>query len=167
MILPVAGKRGNYLLKNKKQAKVVALVVAVLFLLGIGAMAVTTTSKSYAAEASDSSIGVVDYQKVINAHPDAEAARTTMQGEVEQAKKDFQEKSANMNDQERQDYQKQLDQRLQLKYQELGEALRAKVDVAVKNMAEIKGLSVVFDKSQVVFGGQDITEDVIKKVSKQ
>ncbi|MPN32162.1 hypothetical protein SDC9_179638 [bioreactor metagenome] len=88
-----------------------------------------------------------------------------MQAEVEQAKKDFESKSATMNDKEKNDYYMQLQQRLSLKQQELIAPVFDKVDAAIKAVADAKGLSVVMDKSNVVYGGQDITDEVAKKIS--
>ncbi|MBP2661966.1 MAG: outer rane chaperone Skp (OmpH), partial [Firmicutes bacterium] len=105
---------------QKKQVKFVSLAIAVMFLLGIVGLAVSQSSTSYAAEANNSSkIGVVNHQLLISQHPDMANAQKTMQAEVEQAKKDFEEKSATMNDKEKQDYYAQVQQRLTLKEQEL------------------------------------------------
>ncbi|HWR56489.1 MAG TPA: OmpH family outer membrane protein, partial [Negativicutes bacterium] len=39
------------------------------------------------------------------------------------------------------------------------------INTAIKDVAAEKGLSVVIEKSVVLFGGQDITVDVGKKVT--
>ncbi|EIW15974.1 MULTISPECIES: OmpH family outer membrane protein [Pelosinus] len=151
---------------QKKQVKFVSLAIAVMFLLGIVGLAVSQSSTSYAAESNNSSkIGVVNHQLLISQHPDMEKAQQTMQAEVEQAKKDFEEKSATMNDKEKQDYYAQVQQRLTLKEQELINPVFEKVDAAIKAVADAKGLSVVMDKGNVVYGGQDITAEVGKKIS--
>lgn len=46
------------------------------------------------------------------------------------------------------------------------EPFQKSIEDSVKSVAEAKGLSVVLEKSSVVYGGQDITQDVIKKLSK-
>ena len=89
-----------------------------------------------------------------------------MQQAVEDAKKDFEEKSAGMSDQEKQDYYQQTQSRLQQKQQDLIEPIQKKIEEQVKAVAEAKGLSVVLDSNAVVYGGQDITQDVIRKLSK-
>ncbi|SFL62140.1 OmpH family outer membrane protein [Pelosinus propionicus] len=151
---------------QKKQVKFVSLAIAVMFLLGIVGLAVSQSSTSYAAESNNSSkIGVVNHQLLVSQHPDMEKAQQTMQAEVEQAKKDFEEKSATMNDKEKQDYYAQVQQRLTLKEQELINPVFEKVDAAIKAVADAKGLSVVMDKGNVVYGGQDITAEVGKKIS--
>jgi outer membrane protein len=89
-----------------------------------------------------------------------------MQTAVQEAQKEFEEKSANMNDNEKRDYYTQTQQRLQQKNQELMEPITKNVEESVKKVAEQKGLSVVLDKGAVVYGGVDITQDVLKQVSK-
>ncbi len=151
---------------QKKQVKIVSLTIAVMFVLGIVGLAVSQTSKSYAAGASSSSsIGVVNYQMLISQSPDAAKAQEAMQAEVDQAKKDFDEKSATMNDKEKQDYYAQVQQKLSLKNQELVAPVYSKVDAAIKAVADAKGLTIIMDKGNVVYGGQDITDEVGKKLN--
>ena len=154
------------MLKDKKNVKVIALTVVALFVLGVVGMAVTQTGKGYAASAgSSSNIGKVNYQMLMSQHPDLAAADKTMQAEVEQAKKDFDAKTANMNDKEKQDYYMQVQQRLNVKQQELIGPINDKVAAAIKSVADAKGLAVVLDVSNVVYGGQDITDEVMKKIT--
>ena len=55
-------------------------------------------------------------------------------------------------------------QRLQQKNEELMEPIENSIQDAVKKVAEKKGLSVVIEKGAVVYGGQDVTQDVIKEL---
>lgn len=151
---------------EKKQIKIITLAIAVFFVLGIVGVAVTQFGSSHAAAAgSASNVGVVNHQMLVSQHPDMAKAQQAMQAEVDQAKKDFEAKSATMNDKEKNDYYMQLQQRLNLKQQELIGPVFDKVDAAIKAVADAKGLSVVMDKSNVVYGGQDITDEVLKKFS--
>ncbi|MBU2702612.1 Skp family chaperone [Sporomusaceae bacterium BoRhaA] len=70
-----------------------------------------------------------------------------------------------MNDQDKKALSQQLEQGLQQKQQELINAIRDKVNAAVKAVADDKGLTVVVDKSVIAYGGQDITDDVMKKIT--
>lgn len=154
------------MVKNKKQAKIVAVAVVAFFVLGIVGLALSQSGKGYAASASSSSnIGVVNYQMILQQHPDAAKVEETMNNEIAAAQKDFNEKTANMNDKEKQDYYTQVQQRLQLKQQELVVPVHDSITAAIKAVADTKGLSVVLNKDNVVYGGQDITDDVVKKVS--
>lgn len=151
---------------GKKQVKFVSLTVAVLFMLGVVGLALSQSGKTYAAGANSSSnIGVVNHQLLVSQHPDMAKAQEAMQAEVEQARKDFEAKAATMNDKEKQDYYAQIQQRLSLKQQELVNPVVDKVEAAIKAIADAKGLSVVMDKGNVVYGGQDITDEVGKKLT--
>lgn len=152
---------------EKKQIRMISLTVAVLFVLGIVGLAVSQTGTSYAANAgSSSNVGVVDFQMLIYQHPDMKKAEETMQAELKAAQQDFETKAAGMNDKEKQDYYMQVQQRLNLKQQELRGPILDKINAAIKAVAESKGLSVVLDKSDVVYGGQNITDEVLKKMGK-
>ena len=75
----------------------------------------------------------------------------------------FEADNANKSDEEKAKAMQQAQMELQQKEQDLISGIQQKIDDAVKQVAEAKGLSVVIDKSAVVYGGQDITDDVMKK----
>ena len=150
--------------RNKKNVKTVALAIAAAFLFGVAGLAVSQTTH-VASAAPASNVGVVNYQMVVQQHPDLAKVQTTMQAESEAAKKEFDAKAASLGDKEKQEYYMQLQQRLQLKNQELMVPVFSKVDAVIKEVADAKGLSVVVDKGAVIYGGQDITDDCVKKVT--
>jgi len=150
---------------QKKQVKIVSVLIALAFVGSVVAMALTQFGPNMASAAS-SNVGVVDYSQIMSQHPQVQAASNEMQTAVQEAQKEFEEKSANMNDNEKRDYYTQTQQRLQQKNQELMEPITKSVEDSVKKVAEQKGLSVVLDKGAVVYGGVDITQDVLKQVSK-
>lgn len=152
---------------EKKQVKWISVGIALVFVFSVVALAVSQSATGFAGAAgSSSNVGVINQQAVVSQHPDMATAKTTMQSEIDQAKKDFEEKSKNMNDQEKQAYYQQTQQRLANKEKELITPIFDKVDEAIKSVADAKGLSVVLDKNNVVYGGQDITDDVLKKITK-
>lgn len=57
-----------------------------------------------------------------------------------------------------------LEDKKRKELEDLSAKLRTKVDEAIKAVAQEKKLDVVVDKQAVLFGGVDITEDVIKKI---
>ena len=150
---------------EKKQVKIISVLIAIVFIGSVVALALTQSGSGIASAAS-SNVGVVDYNQIMSQHPDLQSANSQMQQAVTDAQKDFEEKSANMSDQEKSDYYQQTQQRLQQKQEELLEPIQKSVEDGVKSVADAKGLSVVLDKGTVVYGGQDITQDVIKKLSK-
>ena len=71
-----------------------------------------------------------------------------------------------MNDQQKQEYYQQTMQRLQQQQNDMMEPVRQKIEAAVKEVADAKGITVVLNKEAVVYGGTDLTQDVIKKLNK-
>jgi len=62
---------------------------------------------------------------------------------------------------------KDYEARLQTKMQELSDKADADVLDAIKKVAEAKGLNQVFVKAALLYGGTDITDDVIGKLDRK
>ena len=151
---------------EKKQVKIISVLIALVFIGSVVALALTQ-SGGIASAAGSSAVGIVDRDQVLSQHPDAQSIQDQMMAAIQEVQKDFEEKSAGMSDQEKQDYYQQCQQRLQQKQQELLDPMVKSIDEAIKKVADSKGLSVVIDSAAVVYGGQDITQDVIKNLSKK
>jgi len=150
------------LLNVKKQGQ--GIMVAVLFILGIVGIIGLNTNTTYA---SGETVGVVNYQLLVTQHPDTATAEKTMEIAVAQTKSDFDTKSASMNDADKQALYQQLQQGLNQKKMELMGPINDKIMSAVKSVASSKGLTVVVDKNSIVYGGQDITDDVVQVITKK
>lgn len=151
---------------EKKQIRFVSILIAVIFIGSVVALALTQTG-GIASAASSSSVGTIDYQQALAAHPDVQGLQGQMESAVTEIKKEFEEKSAGMSDQEKADYYQQCQLRLAQKQQELLDPIRSAVDAAIKKVADKKGMAVVIDKMAVIYGGQDITQDVIAELGKK
>lgn len=147
----------------KKTGKFLVAVLAVCLV--CTGMVLASPGKASAAAAAPSSVGVVDYGALVTQHPDSAKANETLKAETEKAKKEFDSKSAGMNDKDKQALSMQLGKQLEQKRWELLGAIMNSVNAAIKDVATAKGLSIVVDKSAVLFGGQDITVEVGKKLS--
>ena len=143
---------------EKKQVKIISIIIALLFVGSVVAIALTQSGNGIASAASGGNVGVVDYRQIMSQHPDLKNIETQMQSSVEEVRKEFEEKSAGMNDQEKQDYYQQSQERLRQKQQELLDPVEQSIRDAIKKSADNKGLSVVIEKSAVVYGGTDITQ---------
>lgn len=155
-------KEGLCVFKNKRNAKIIAVTVVAFFLLGIVGIVLSKNGNTYAAPSSN--IGKVNYARVASEHPGVPEYEKRRQAEIEQAQKDFDEKSKTMNDQQKQEYSNQLNERIALKDQELRAPIFEQIDAAIKAVAEAKKLEVIFDNRSVHYGGIDVTDDVIKKL---
>jgi outer membrane protein len=166
-LMPIGREKGFFMIKfEKKQVKIVSLTIALFFMLGVVGLALSQSGKSYAAGSSNNSnIGVVNHQMLVSQLPEMAKAQEDMQAAIEAAKKEFDAKTASMNEQDKQAYYGKVQQELSLKQQQLVSPVFEKVDAAIKAVADAKGLSVVMDKANVVYGGQDITDEVTKKLS--
>ena len=152
-------------LRNPKNVKTISLIVAAIFVIGCFTLAMSAGgfgSSVASAAASESAIGVVDYSVLVSQYPKLEQLNTEMEKAKKEAREEFDSKSQNMNDQQKEEYYRQLQERLQVKFKELDDTLRKDIDDVIKKVADKKGLKVVVEKSTVVYGGTDITDEVAK-----
>ena len=89
---------------EKKQVKIISVLIAIVFIGSVVALALTQSGSGIASAAS-SNVGVVDYNQIMSQHPQVQAASTEMQQAVQDAQKEFESKAANMNDQEKHEQQ--------------------------------------------------------------
>lgn len=150
---------------EKKQVKIVSVLIALVFIGSVVALALTQ-SGGIASAAPSSSVGVIDLNKVFMEHPDRQSMDTQMKAEIEAAQKDFNEREAGMSDQEKESFYRQTQERLANKENELAQQILKKIEEVVKQVADAKGLSIVVSKAAVVYGGTDITQDVISRLKK-
>lgn len=142
--------------------KIIVLTLAFLLL---GAISIAAPSGKAYATAPVSAVGTVDYGLLINQHPDTQKANEIYRTETEQAKKEYDAKAPALSDKEKQDLNVQLMQRVEQKRQELLKAITDKINAAVKEVADAKGLTMIVSKTFVVYGGPDITDDVLKRIT--
>ena len=136
---------------------VAAILMAVFITLAAGA------SPSQAAPAV-SPVGYVDFIYLVEHHPDTVKANAALQAEQETAKQEFADKSAGLGEQEKQQLDRELSQRVEQKRLALLKPISDKVVAAANEVAQEKGLSIVIGKREVVCGGVDITGDVLQKL---
>ncbi|MBE6080999.1 MAG: OmpH family outer membrane protein [Veillonella sp.] len=154
------------LINNQKNKKFVSLFVAVIFLLGIGAIAYTQMATPTMASDTNSNIGVIDTTKVLNAaSPAIVAANKELDDYKKQLNDEFTAKSANMDDNQKAALSSEYQGKLQDKMMEIQKKVQSEVSDASKAVADAKGLSIVMDKRTVLYGGVDITDQVQRKLS--
>ena len=152
-------------LRNPKNVKTISLIVAAIFVLGCFTLAMSAGgfgSAVASAASSESAIGVVNYQVLVSQSPRLEQIRSDMQKAIADTRKEFDNNSQNMNDEEKERYYKQLQERLANKEKDLMDPLLNDINNTIKKIADKKGLKVVVDKATVVYGGTDITDEVAK-----
>lgn len=153
-------------LGNKKNVKIFSFALAGVFIASVAAMAVVSMGDT-ASAAPTSDIGVVDQREVISANVSlAQTYQQKMKETAEEMQKDFDAKSANMSDAEKEKLFADMQQQFNQKRQAIEKDMDDQVTNAVKSVASKKGLSLVVDKSAVIYGGNDITKEVSDSLSK-
>lgn len=145
----------------KKTVKRMAVFVAALLIAAVFQALVPAGTASAAPVAG---IYSVDMAFLVAHHPDTAAAGQAIKDAAAAAEKEFAEKSANMSDQEKMILYSQLQSQVDAKGLALMSAIQAKVAKAVEEYAVQKGLPLVIEKSVAVYGGEDITAEVGKKI---
>lgn len=150
---------------KKRNVKIFSAVIAAIFVLSVAGLAVMQTGNP-ANAAPSSSVGVIDMTKVITPdNQDAVEAQKQWQQAGEDMQKQFEQQSANMNDQQKQELFQKMQDDLSKKHEEIYKGIKDKVDGAIGSVATTKNLSVVVDKRVVLYGGTDITDQVTKELS--
>ena len=135
---------------NKKNVKVVSLAIAAIFVIGAFAIAVRGAGLTGGSGGTtDSAIGKVNYNQLVQAVPGIQDAQVEMQKAAQDAESQYKEKS------------------IEDKQKELVEPLKKKVDDAIVAVGKTKGLTVIVNEGAVVYGGLDVTADVQAELQKQ
>lgn len=147
-------------LSNKHNVKVVSFVVAVVFVLGIGAYALMSMG-NVANAAPTSTIGLVDQANLVQQSSGLGMEyQQRMQQAAAELQKEFDNQSANMDEAQKQQYFEEMQSKFEAKHKAIHDEIQGKIDAAVKEVAQKKGLTLVVDKSVVLYGGVDISGEV-------
>ena len=153
---------------NKKNVKVVSLAIAAIFVIGAFAFAVRGAGLTGGSGGTtDSAIGKVNYNQLVQAVPGIQDAQVEMQKAAQDAESQYKEKSKDMSDADKQKLHEELQKGLEDKQKELVEPLKKKVDDAIVAVGKTKGLTVIVNEGAVVYGGLDVTADVQAELQKQ
>lgn len=90
-----------------------------------------------------------------------------MQKAAQDAESQYNEKSKDMSDADKQKLHEELQKGLEDKQKELVDPLKKKVDDAIVAVGKTKGLTVIVNEGAVVYGGVDVTADVQAELQKQ
>lgn len=153
-------------LGNKKNVKIFSFALAGVFIVSIAGMALMSMGDT-ASAAPSSNIGVVDQQQIVAANPALSADyQQKMQETATQMQKDFDEKSKDMSDADKEKLFADMQQQFNEKRASIEKEMQDKMNAAVKDVAAKKGMSLVVDKNAVIYGGNDITKEVADAMSK-
>jgi outer membrane protein len=139
------------------------LFVSIFFVLTLfGVCGIAAPNKVLAAE----QIGYVNVQKVFNSYPDVKSAISAIDLERQKAQKQFNEQSAALDANDKVDLNKKLSEQVNNKEKEMLGPIQKKISEAIIKVSKAQGIKMVLDGSTIVFGGKDLTEEVIAEVAK-
>jgi outer membrane protein len=140
----------------------IAIAAGVLIILGLaGAL---LWRQVPVAMGQSFSVGYVEMQRALDNHPRKVSSERALQEFFQAKQREFQERSKTMTAFQRQELDRQLQQQILEKRGELLGGLDKEIRVAVEQVAKQSNVTIVLDRSVVLFGGVDLTETVIKFV---
>lgn len=148
---------------QKKQVKIISVIIAAVFIFSIVALGVSQYQSGMAG-ASSSNVGIVDYSQLISQHPGMQAAREKYEEAAKQVQDEFSQKAGSMTPEQQQQFIEQKQKEMQDKQKELLDPIRTSIEIQVQSVADSRGINVVLDKNNVLYGGQDITQEVLQKL---
>lgn len=110
-------------------------------------------------------VAVVDYQVLMQNHPDRKTAESDMMAAYQelQKKASEQQNDESISQEERMKSLNALQQELMTKETNLFTPIKDDVDKKIDEVMKEKGYSSVFSKDALIRGGDDITSDVLRK----
>lgn len=130
----------------------------------IVAVAVAVLVRQTPALGQSFSIGYVEMQRALDSHPRKASSERALQEFFQAKQREFQERSKGMTAFQRQELDRQLQQQIFEKRNELLGGLDKELRAAVETVAKQAGISIVLDRSAVLYGGTDLTDAVIKQI---
>lgn len=109
-------------------------------------------------------IGYVEMQRALDSHPRKASSERALQEFYQAKQREFQERSKKMTAIQRQELDRQLQQQILDRRNELLGGLDKELRAAVETVAKEAGVTVVLDRSVVLYGGTDLTDAVIKVI---
>jgi len=110
------------------------------------------------------SVGYVEMQRALDNHPRKASSERALQEFFQAKQREFQERSKSLSAFQRQELDRRLQQEILEKRGELLGGLDKELRAAVETIAKQAGVTVVLDRSVVLYGGTDLTETVIKQI---
>ena len=110
-------------------------------------------------------IGYVDMARALDAHPGKAGAESAYREYAQAQMADAQQRMKAMAAAQRQDLQRQVEQQILKKRVELLGGLEKDIRTAIQKVASQQGVGIVLSRDVVLYGGVDLTDQVIKVIS--
>jgi len=150
-------------MRNPQRALLFAVGGAVVIVALIGVISLTRGGLPVFGQSF--TIGFVDMPRALDAHPRRAASERALQEFFQAKQREFAQRSKGFSAEQRQLLDRELQQQVLEKRQQLLGGLDKEIRTAIEEAARAQGISVVLERSVVLFGGVDLTDQVIKKLT--
>ena len=145
-------------------ARKIAVAIGFVIVIAVAAVLSWPFVRQAPALGQSFSVGYVEMQVALNNHPRKASSERALQEFFQAKQREFQERSKGFTAFQRQELDRQLQQQILEKRNELLGGLDKELRTAVETVAKTAGVTVVLDRSVVLYGGTDLTEAVIKQI---
>jgi outer membrane protein len=147
---------------SRMNVRTIGIAAAVIVVLAAAGYFATRTNPAFG---QSTTIGYVDMARALDAHPGRASAESALRDYAQAQVADAQQKMKTMTAAQKQDLQRQVDQDIFKKRAELLGGLDKDIRAAIDKAAKAQGVSVVLSRDVVLYGGTDLTDQVIKIIS--
>jgi outer membrane protein len=144
---------------NAKTIGITAAVIVIVAAIGF------VVARSGPALGQSLTIGYVDMARAVEAHPRKTSAEGALKDYAQTQIGDAQQRMKAMTPAQREEVQRQVNQQLLKKRQELIGGLEKDIRAAIEKIAKAQGISIVLNREAVLYGGVDLTDQVVKAIS--
>ncbi|RCW85673.1 periplasmic chaperone for outer membrane proteins Skp [Halanaerobium sp. DL-01] len=140
------------------------IVFAVILLIAAGLSALVPVKNIFSDSKYKGEIACVDLEAVFDAHPFRKEAESFLNQKASQLQQEMEQKSADVERSNLQSMLREYQQQLTDVESKLLSDLLKEIDSSIKAVAEQNEVKFVLEKRNVLYGGYDLTDEVIKYI---
>lgn len=149
--------------KNLKQILFVGLLV-----IALGAILFTNnTLQAEDKNKVELAIGYVDIAAVFVAHPETAAAKTELDARAAEMQQQLETELKGKTEEEMEEIRQEYQSQLITREQELYAQITSSIDQVLREVAAELEIKIVLDKRNVIYGGEDLTDAVKKRIDEK
>lgn len=136
------------------------LIVAILIVMLTGIL----TTQIIAGSEAEGRIAYVDIQEVFDNHPRKAGAEEKLNEMARSMQEDLEKEAKDLSEAKQQEMLNEYQENLSAKEQNLIQDILDDIDKAITEVAEREQVKMVLEKKNVVYGGYDLTQEVISYI---
>lgn len=152
---------------NKKIRMILLIGLVVVILGAIFIFGNLNVTQAEVQNKAKSVIGYIDVMDIFESHPEKVLAEKELNNEVMKLQEQLEDEVKDLSQEKREEilgkYQSQLTER----EQELIKGVIDSIDETIREVADELGIKVVLEKKNVIFGGEDLTEQVKERIQQK